>query len=64
MQSKEWDDCSEEGFVGARYAAARHTVPDRASDAAPPPDSPIYPILFRFIPILPILMDSMQLVLR
>ena len=35
MQSKEWDDSSEEGFVGARYAAARHTVPDRA-DAAPP----------------------------
>ena len=64
MQSKELDDESEEGFVGARYAVARIRVPDRASDAAHPPDSLIYPILFRFIPVLPVVMDSMQHVLR
>ena len=37
MQSKETDaESEEEGFLGARYAAARHIVPDRACDAAPP----------------------------
>ena len=38
MQSKCEDETEEEGFLGDRYAAARHIVPDHASDAP-------YPIL-------------------
>ena len=41
IQSKELDDESEEGFVGARYAVVRHTV--ALHDGNSPPEKDSYP---------------------